>query len=462
MLVTLTTTHRPATDLGYLLRKNPARAQSFSLTFGEAHVIWPEATDERATMALLVELDPVALVRGKVGSPSGGPLAMYVNDRPYTASSFLSVALGKVLRSALNGSAPERPELVSTPLPLQIEVAAVRSRGGPALLSRLFEPLGYAVQIEPLPTDDEPWEQGALFRLRLQGEQTVQHALQHLYVLLPVLDDDKHYWVGPAEVDKLMDKAGDWLGEHPESRLVAKRYLKHRGGLTRQALTQLGVIDDDDAPQRGGEREAEMERPLKLNDVRMARVAEVLERSGATRVVDLGCGEGKLVRRLLSRRQFTEIVGADVSAVSLDRAERRVTGDGGPSDAPERVRWLHSSATYRDPRLDGYDAIAMVEVIEHIDAERLQAVVHNVLAGARPRLWVITTPNAEYNVRFESLPAGRFRHADHRFEWTRAEFEAWATAAAQAHGYSVTFESIGPSDEAVGAPTQMALLRVMA
>ena len=470
MLLTLTTTHRPATDLGYLLGKNPARAQSFSLPFGDAHVLWPEAGDERATAALLVDVDPVALVRGRQGSPSGGPLAAYVNDRPYVASSFLAVALGRVYRSGLAGNSKERAALVETPIPLDIRVDVVAARGGPALLERLFVPLGWTVEAERLPRDPEvpAWGDSALYRLRLVGTHTVQAALQHLYVLLPVLDDDKHYWVGRDEVDKLLAKGGDWLAEHPEKETITRRYLKHFRALARTALAELEDVDaeegeeDSDAAEDEAtkpRREQALEKPLKLNDQRHKRVVEVLVELGARSVVDLGCGEGKLLRRLLKERSLETVVGVDVSARSLDIAERKLDNPRSPLNWRDRLTLLHGSAVYADSRLQGHDAIVVVEVIEHIDAGRLGAFEAAVFGHAHSPAVVVTTPNVEYNALFPSLPAGTVRHADHRFEWTRAEFETWARRVAEDHGYEVTFEPIGPVDPALGAPTQMGVFR---
>ncbi|HRP05059.1 MAG TPA: hypothetical protein PLV87_09120, partial [Opitutaceae bacterium] len=142
MLLSLSTTHRPATDLGYLLRKNPGRPQSFNLSFGTAHVFYPEATNERCTCALLVEIDPVGLVRNRKGPGDEGLLDQYVNDRPYAASSFLSVAIADVFGTALSGASKERPDLVETPLPLEVEIPVAPCRGGEAFLRGLFEPLG--------------------------------------------------------------------------------------------------------------------------------------------------------------------------------------------------------------------------------------------------------------------------------------------------------------------------------
>jgi hypothetical protein len=110
---------------------------------------------------------------------------------------------------------------------------------------------------------------------------------------------------------------------------------------------------------------------------------------------------------------------------------------------------------YRDRRLSGYDAATLIEVIEHLDPPRLAALERVVFENAQPGTVVVTTPNAEYNVKFESLPPGRFRHKDHRFEWTRAQFAQWANATAARFGYGVRFLPVGPEDPAIGAPTQM-------
>src|SRR5688572_1451981 len=247
MLLTLTTTRKPATDLGYLLAKHPARTQSFDLTFGQAHVFYPQADEERCTAALLLDVDPVGLVRGGhgVGAPA---LFEYVNDRPYVASSFLSVALSQVLGSALNGRCKGREELAAERLPLEARLPCIACRGGPGLLARLFEPLGYAVEARRHLLDPRfpEWGDGPYYDVALRCEARVQDLLTHLYVLVPVLDDDKHYWVGKGEVEKLLEKGKTWLGEHPERELITRRYLKHQRHLSREVLARLAEEDQPD------------------------------------------------------------------------------------------------------------------------------------------------------------------------------------------------------------------------
>ena len=455
MLLTLTTTHTPATDLGFLLHKHPDRVQRFDLPFGAAHVFYPEATEERCTAALLLEVDPVGLVR-RGGRTSAFALAEYVNDRPYVASSFLSVALNAVFRTALTGCCAERPEAAAAALPLEAWLPAVPARGGPELVERLFEPLGYEVKATRLDPDEAVGGQSRHVDLRLSASVRLADLLNHLYVLLPVVDDDKHYWVDEAEIEKLMRRGEGWLGAHPARDFVVRRYLKRQARLFHPALAQLDEVapaaEDPETPAR----EEQLEERVSLRDQRLGTVQAVLKGSGARRVLDLGCGAGALLERLI-RDGFEEIVGVDVSPRALEIAHRRLKLDRLPEGRRERITLLQSPLTYRDKRLRGYDAAALVEVIEHFDPPRLEAAEQNVFGSARPSTVVVTTPNAEYNVRWETLPAGDFRHPDHRFEWTRAEFAAWADGVAARHGYAVRFLPIGPDDTEVGSPTQMAV-----
>jgi 3' terminal RNA ribose 2'-O-methyltransferase Hen1 len=449
MILTITTTHRPATDLGYLLHKNPGRAQSFPLTFGQAHVVYPVATPERCTAALILDIDPVGLVRGKAG---GEPLEQYVNDRPYTASSFLSVAIAEVFATALGGRSKDRPELADTPIPLEATVDVLPCRGGEGFLRRLFEPLGYQVQAAPLPLDlDWPeWGDSPYLTVSLSGTVRLCDLLKHLYVLIPVLDDQKHYYVGDAEVEKLLRHGDGWLALHPEREAIARRYLRHQTSLTRSALARL-------VPEEGEAEPAEPEGRSSLHAQRLAAVLAELKRAGARRVLDLGCGEGRLLALLQAEDSFAEIVGMDISHRVLEKAAERLRLDRLPASQQGRIRLIHGSLTYKDQRLAGYDAAAVVEVIEHLEPHRLNAFERVLFEAARPTTVVLTTPNREYNALFASMEPGGLRHGDHRFEWSRAEFAAWAERVAARFGYQVTLSPIGPEDPVYGAPSQMAV-----
>ncbi|MFF8101289.1 3' terminal RNA ribose 2'-O-methyltransferase Hen1 [Streptomyces sp. NPDC016640] len=477
MFLTISTTGNeryPATDLGFLLHKHPDRAFSAGLSYGTAHVFYPEADDERCTAALLLEVDAVALVRRGKGKGRGGApdaaLAQYVNDRPYAASSLLAVALSAVFSSAMRGACHARPELPDRPRPLRIEVPALPARGGPGLVRALFEPLGWTVTADPVALDAgfPEWGDSRYVRLTLAADTlTVAEALRHLYVLLPVLDDAKHYWVSSDEVDKLLRAGEGWLPGHPEQQLITSRYLSRRWSLTRQArerleLVRLAEADDSDVEEIDNAVAAETEteeKPAPLAVRRRDAITAALRACGAARVLDLGCGQGQLVRELLEDPAFTEIVGVDVSMRALAIASRRLGLDRMGERQASRVKLLQGSLVYTDHRLKGYDAAVLSEVIEHLDLPRLPALEYAVFGAARPRTVLVTTPNVEYNVRWESLPAGHVRHGDHRFEWTREEFRSWARQLAERHGYDVEFTPVGPDDPEVGPPTQMAVFQ---
>lgn len=482
MLLTIENTRKGenARELGYLLQKHPDRLQSFELAFGQCHIFYPEATKERCRAALLLEIDPVKLVRGSGGKArSDAPLAQYVNDRPYVASSLMSVALGKVFRSAMNGQCKDMPELAETALPLTIELSAVPVKGGETFLQAVFEPLGYEVEARRLPLDKRfsEWGESRLFQIKLRTEAKLKDVLNHLYVLIPVLDREKHYYVGAEEIEKLLRRGEEWLKDHPLSQVIATRYLRNKKSLATLALERLAESENEKQTGEEGEGESDtanganlqnaadseravaqeeaLEKKISLNEVRMDTVVERLKDLGARRVVDLGCGEGKLLSRLVHDFYFQEIVGMDVSIRSLEIAERRLKLERMPERKAQRLKLLHGSLMYRDTRLNNFDAATCIEVIEHLDVPRLNAFEKVVFGQARPNYVLITTPNREYNKLFESLEEGRFRHSDHRFEWSRAEFRSWSKDICERFGYSVDYCDVGTADPELGPPTQM-------
>jgi SAM-dependent methyltransferase len=502
MLLTISTTYQPATDLGYLLHKNPARLQSIEVAGGQAHVFYPEATAERCTAALLLDLDPIGLVRGRGGaSGEGFALEQYVNDRPYVASSFLSAALSKAFGTAMNGTCKDKPDLPNEALPLAIKVAVV-SAPGPDWPRRLFEPLGYEVEIETTPLDPTmpEWGDSRYYTLHLRhAGLRLQDVLTHLYVLLPVLDNDKHYYIGEHEAEKLLHRGGDWLPQHPERGFITRRYLRYLAAYVNPTLERLmeGEVQEDASPPDplsegrgdtglvadetgqvsnesrlapplpsergpGGEAPVSTDPKLSLHDQRLQQVAHEIYQLAPKRVLDLGCGEGKLLRLLLRQPKIEYILGMDVSHQALARAAQRLHLDEMPPRQRTRLDLIQGSLLYRDDRLAGFDAAALVEVIEHLDPSRLAALEAVVFGQARPAHVFVTTPNADYNQLFEKLNAGEFRHDDHRFEWSRAEFAAWAAGVAKRHGYQLRLESMGEEVEGVGAPSQMAVFGVEA
>ncbi|MEO0628800.1 MAG: methyltransferase domain-containing protein, partial [Bacteroidota bacterium] len=203
----------------------------------------------------------------------------------------------------------------------------------------------------------------------------------------------------------------------------------------------------------------EVDRKLSLHQQRLQRAFDELKKSGAKRVIDLGCGEGKLMRLLIRDKQFEKIVGMDVSYTELLKCKERLHWDDMAPRLRERLDLFQGSLMYRDERLSGYDAAAVVEVIEHLDENRLQAFERVLFEMARPKTIVLTTPNSEYNAKYEQLHAGSMRHDDHRFEWNRKQFWEWANAVAERNSYIVEITGVGESDEQFGSPSQIAVFK---
>jgi len=465
MLLTITYTGQNTSELGYLLHKNPCRPQVFELSHGKAYVFYPEVSDKRTTAALLLDIDPLDLARGKSGSDAGG-LFDYVNDRPYVSSSFLSTAISKVFGTAMTGRADNHQALSDSALDFTAAVAMLPCRGEHGMLNRVFEPLGYEVQYETFAVDENfpAWGESNYVNLTIRGRVRLRDLLKHLYVLIPVFDRRKHYWVGEDEVEKLLRKSEDWLPNHPQKAFIAGCYLNRKRSLVNMASARLASADADagEAFLADGTPEEAAEKKLNLNTQRLGSVIAALKSCGAKSVIDLGCGGGNLLRLLVKERQFTRIAGMDVSHVALARSSAKLKLDRAGDSALERLELFQGSLAYKDSRLTGYDAACVVEVIEHLDVPRLAFFERVLFEHARPPVVVLTTPNREYNRKFEGLAEGALRHSDHRFEFTRAEFRVWAANIAEKFGYSLRFSEIGDADELFGAPTQMGVFTLCA
>ena len=465
MLLTITAEGENAAALSFLLHKHPDKLQQV------------EYGTEKVTAALLLDIDPIGMVRNaKNFAGKDFLLGQYVNDRPYVASSFMSSAISKAFSSAMNGSCKEHPEFIDMPLALTAKISVLPApRGGELLIKRLFEPLGYTVEAERhlLDTQFSEWGYGKYFTLTLKNTLSLKDLLSHLYVLIPVLDNEKHYFITQNEVEKLLQKGKGWLEQHPEREIIVSRYLINLKSLVRSAFEVLQAAEDGIIPDTDNEAEQDdltkIEDPAaahtqlqkvkkeRLHDIRLKLVAEKLKQSGAASVIDLGCGDGKLLRLLLKEKQFTRIAGTDVSYSELEKSQDKLHWNEMPEKQRERLSLFQSSLTYRDKRFSGFDAAAVVEVIEHLDPNRLPALEKSLFTYAKPQTIVLTTPNREYNVRYENLSAGKVRHSDHGFEWTRSEFEAWAERVARENNYTVAFFPVGEEEENIGAPSQMAV-----
>jgi 3' terminal RNA ribose 2'-O-methyltransferase Hen1 len=464
MLLTITYNGTDAPDLGYLLHKNPERPQTQELNFGKAHVFYPEVSPDHCTVALLLDIDPLDLTRGKEGAKSAG-LFDYVNDRPYVCSSFMSTAISQVYGTAMSGRCEKRQALADAALDLCAKLTMLPCRGDTSWLERVFGPLGYETEFTTETLDEAypEWGQSRYVNLSLHGTVRLRDMLRHLYVLIPVFDSRKHYWIGDAEVDKLISHGEGWLENHPDKEFITRRYFNKLTRYTRLALDRLDNGEGGAEESTADDEFSNIDIPgadepfVPLNTRRLAAVLSALKESGTQSVIDFGCGEGNLLHLLLKEKSFLRIAGTDVSASVLERAAEKLKLDRMSDSQKSRLTIFQSSVTYRDKRFAGYDAAAAVEVIEHLDENRLGAFAAVIFGEAAPRTIVITTVNREYNQNYPGLANGHFRHGDHRFEWTREEFRAWAEKIATRYGYDLRLDEIGDRDEQFGAPTQMGI-----
>lgn len=462
MILNISTTHFPATDLGYLLHKHPDKFQTLELSVGKAHIFYPEKSNQRTSISLLLDIDSIDMVRSARNIKNDGfAFGHYLNDRPYVASSFMSVAIVKAFSSAINGKCKDKPELVDVKLPFEVTIAVIPApKGGEFLIRKFFEPLGYNVELTRHKLDEKfpEWGESKYYTLKLTNTITTKELLSHLYVLIPSLDNDKHYFVTENEIEKLMQKGEGWLKEHPEKEQIIKRYLVNLSSFSRIAFERLS--DGEESVEVSSdliEKTEIQKRKETLHEKRIKIVADKITQSGAVNVLDLGCGEGKLIRQLIKQKQFTQIVGMDVSYNQLIKAKERLHFDEMSPKQKERINFFQGSLTYKDKRLEGFDAAAVVEVIEHLDLNRLKAFERVLFEFAKPKTIVLTTPNKEFNIMWEKLDVDEMRHDDHRFEWTRKEFAEWANKIGQMYHYQVELLPIGEEVENAGAPSQMAI-----
>ncbi|MED5803035.1 3' terminal RNA ribose 2'-O-methyltransferase Hen1 [Gordonia sp. Z-3] len=432
------TVQLPATDLGFLLYKHPDRVQRFATSQGGATVFFPVASPELCSVVLHVDG-----AGAKVDRAEG--MGRYVNVVPFAASSRLVVVLGKVFGDALAGRCATRPELVDNRWPMTLTVPSVPT-GGRCSPAELFEPLGWTVQTSAQPLEPPQWGDSEFVTISLSGVHTVRDALRHLSVCLPVLAGAKHYFVDDAEVDKLQRLGDGWLDTHPRRDDIAAGYVKHVRSLTDEAVMRLA--GDVTTAQPADDANAVPERRASLARHRREWVVESLARAGARSVLDAGCGEGRLLAELVTALPGAQIAGVDVAPAMVDRARERLQRWRGTSV------W-QSSLMYTDPRCRGFDAVVLMEVIEHIEFDRLPTAMSSVFDEMAPRTVVITTPNHDHNEAYGL--AGQWRHPDHRFEFTRADFAQWCASVAEEYRYRVTIDGVGEPVEGLGAPTQCAV-----
>lgn len=494
MQLAIKATGEGAKMLSFLLSKNPQNLYDRSEKGYRVRLTYTVFTDTEVEAVLIVTPDPVELVKN---SPDVYDITQYINDREFVTSSLFCSYARSALGTALNGRPKEEySEWVNHAFNLTISFGPVASDLPDAVINDLFEYLGYEVTIERGQADYrfQLKERSSARFISISGLSTVQAALKQLFVLIPVLDNYKHYYLSEQEIDKLQRYGEGWLDRHPLRELIIKRSLRFQDLIDQAALIygdkrweqpaegynvwkpavgreeiaktaeikgieeleELEELDGiDEAERLDGESARESAPFVSLNEQRYQAIVKIVENIPAKQtLVDFGAGEGKLSVRLGFIPGVKEILAvepterAQLRAIErFDKAARR--------EAFVKPIPVWGSLFYYDERLRCKDVMILCEVIEHIDEYRLPGTMECLFKEYQPKTLIVTTPNAEYNA-FYQMPE-KMRHKDHRFEWTRQEFSEWCNGWANLYPYEVQIEGIGDQTEEYGQPTQTAI-----
>lgn len=444
MQLTIRATGENAKMVSYLLAKNPNNIYERNQKGHLVRMFYSKFNDEELEATIFVTPDPLEMLQNKSNSYD---ITHYINDREFAVSSIFCSFIRSALGTALNGQPKEEySEWVGHRFPLALEFGPVSSSLSDKQLAGLFQPMGYEVAISrpEIHYSFDLKEKSSARTLTLTGHQTLQNALRHLFVLIPVIDNYKHYFIDEKEIDKLERYGEGWLEEHPLRELIYRQALRFK---EIYSLVEKPAAD---------ELIKEPVKKARLNDMRYEKIIETASRLKPKSVVDFGSGEGKLAVQLGFMDGIEELLAVEPSQSETLKAIRRfekVKGQAGFIE-PET---LWGSLFYYDERLKGKDLIILCEVIEHIDAERLPKALDTILHSYAPESLIITTPNREYNELYDM--DNHFRHDDHRFEWTRKEFQDWCSERNHQDHYELEFSGIGEEQELQGQPTQMCVFK---
>ncbi|MFF2588046.1 3' terminal RNA ribose 2'-O-methyltransferase Hen1 [Peribacillus butanolivorans] len=426
--------------ISYLLSKNPSNLYERNHKGHLVRLFYSKFTETELEATIFVTPDPIELVKGNSNSYD---INHYINDREFAVSSIFCSLIRSALGTALNGQPKEEhTEWVNHPFSFQFEFGPVVSSLSDNQLKDLFEPIGYEVMITrpEIEYSFQIKDKSSARYISLKGMKTLQDGLRHLFVLIPVIDNYKHYYIDEKEIEKLERYGDGWLKDHPMRDYIYRQSLRFK---------EVYSIVENRKPE---EKKEEKESKVRLNDLRYEKIVDTVSQMNPRSIVDFGSGEGKLSVRLGFVEGIKEILAVEPSQTAAIKALGRFEKVKNKEKfvVPET---LWGSLFYYDERLKNKDVIILCEVIEHIDEYRLPKVLDTILHNYQPNALIITTPNREYNEVYDKEDV--LRHNDHRFEWTRAEFRQWCTERNHRDIYSLKFEGIGEEHDTYGYPTQM-------
>ncbi|MCM3572375.1 3' terminal RNA ribose 2'-O-methyltransferase Hen1 [Mesobacillus subterraneus] len=430
--------------ISHLLAKNPNNLYERNQKGHAVRLFFSSFTEREVEATVFVAPDSLELVKNQGNQYD---ITHYINDREFAVSSIFISLIRTALGTALNGQPKEEYiKWVKHPFDLELSFGPVASGLSDHQIVDLFEPLGFNVSINrpQIEYNFNLKSKSSVRFITLKGRTPLQMALRQIFVLIPVLDNYKHYFIDEKEIEKLERYGEGWLDDHPQKSFILKKALRFKN------VYELveGQEKDTAAPEM---------RKIRLNDMRYEKIVDTVNGfENKESIVDLGSGEGKLSTRLGFIPGVKEILAVEPSEEASIRAMERFAQAEG-KDYFIKPTQLWGSLFYYDERLKGKDVIILCEVIEHIDEERLSKVFQTILQDYRPKNLVVTTPNKEYNALYEMDT--EFRHGDHRFEWSREEFEAWCKARNEEGEYELIFDGIGELDEQFGFPTQMCIFK---
>lgn len=432
--------------VSHLIAKNPHNLYERKEKGGLVRIVFTKNEEREVHILFFVTVDNMELTKNQTNFSS---ITHYINDRESAVSSIFCSVLRKAVGTALNGKPKDEfKEWVNYSFPLEITFGPLSTKLTNHELAGLFEPLGYELTIENgkvlLPASFAK-KSSAKF-ITLKANQTIQDCFRHLFVLIPVMDQYKHYYIDEKEVDKLKRYGEGWLSFHPKRNEIIKESLIFSDLIEKSRLIESKPSKEKQAP---------LTKKKSLNQWRYEKIIETVKGlPHNSRIVDMGAGEGKLTAQLGFIRGIEELVAVEPSEREQLKAKKRIEAlVGKPDFLLPTFKW--GSLFYYDSELEKKDIFILCEVIEHIDENRLGKIFDTIFTKYKPYHVIVTTPNQDYNAVYDMNEAKR--HSDHRFEWTQQQFKEWTKYWESHANYKAQIDGIGEYVEGYGYPTQMVI-----